>query len=77
MCALYLSYATLVTYVPVLGAEQVQFPCRVIFYGFLAGDEKNGSNWFLLILQKAKPSTKKEDCCLVLQDFTATYLLSL
>ena len=29
--ALHLSYATLVTYVPVLGPEQFQFPCRVIF----------------------------------------------
>ena len=37
-CAIYLSYATLVTYVPVLGAEKFQFPCRIIFDKFLAED---------------------------------------
>ena len=30
------------TYVPVLGAEQFQFPCRVIFESFC-------SNWFKLV----------------------------
>ena len=30
---------------------------------------KGWINWFLLILQTAQPSTKKESCCLVLQDF--------
>ena len=39
-----------------LGAEQFQLLCRVIF-----GDSaKTGLNWFLLILQTAKPPTKKE-----------------
>ena len=32
--AFYLSYATLVTYVPVFGAEKFQFPCGVISEGF-------------------------------------------
>ena len=41
-CAIYLSYATLVKYVPVLWAEQFQFPCRVFFDGFC-------SNWFKLV----------------------------
>ena len=40
MCALYLSHTNFVTYVPVLGAEQFQFPCGVIFDGFLAKDEQ-------------------------------------
>ena len=38
----YLSYATLMTYVPVLGAEQFYFPCRVMFDSFC-------SNWFKLV----------------------------
>ena len=45
----YLSYATLVTYVPVLGAEQFYFPCRVIFKGFC-------SNWFKLVSAQAQNS---------------------
>ena len=40
--ALYLSYATLMTYVLVLGAEQFQFPLIVLFGEFLAKDEKTG-----------------------------------
>ena len=36
--ALYLSYASLVHYVPFLGAEEFQFPWRQIFDGFLAED---------------------------------------
>ena len=40
--AIYLSYATLVTYVPVWGALQFQFQCRVGFDGFC-------SNWFKLV----------------------------
>ena len=55
----------LITYVPVLGAEQFQFPCRVIF----AISAKTGSNWVLLILQTAEPSIRKESCCYDLQDF--------
>ena len=46
--ALYLSYATSMTYVPVLTAEQFQLPCRVIYDGFPEEDEQTGSNWFLL-----------------------------
>ena len=38
----YLSYDTLMTNVPVLGAEQFQFPWRVIFGDFC-------SNWFKLV----------------------------
>ena len=53
----FLSYATLMSSVPVLGAEQ--FPCGVMFNRFLAEDGQTGSNWFLLILQTAKPSIKK------------------
>ena len=30
-CAICLTYATWLTYVPVLGAEPFQFPCKVIF----------------------------------------------
>ena len=37
MWTLYLPYAA---YVPVLGAEYFQIPCRVIFQGFLAEDEQ-------------------------------------
>ena len=55
MCALHLSYATLMTYVPVLGAEQFQFLCRVMFNDLA----QTGLNRFLLILQTAQPSTKK------------------
>ena len=40
--AFYLSYATLMTYVPVLGFDQFQFPCTVIFGDFY-------SNWFKLV----------------------------
>ena len=50
-CAQYLIYVTLVTYVPVLLAEQFQFQCREIFYKFIAvfffymaEDEQTGSN---------------------------------
>ena len=39
LCALYLSHTNFVTYVPVLGAEQFQFPCGIIFDEFLAEDE--------------------------------------
>ena len=41
-CAIYLSYATLVTYVPILGAEQFQFLYSVVFNSF-------SSNWFKLV----------------------------
>ena len=41
------------TYVPILGAKQFQFPCWVIFGNVYL-------NWFLLILQTAKISTKKK-----------------
>ena len=51
----FLSYDTLMTSVPVLGAEQFQFPLRVI----LAISAQTGSNWFVLILQTAKLPTKK------------------
>lgn len=37
MWTLYLPYAA---YVPVLGAEYFQIPCRVIFEGFSAEDEQ-------------------------------------
>ena len=47
----YLSYATLVTYVPVLGDEQ--FPFRVIFGSFC-------SNWFKLVSAQLPPKT---NCC--------------
>ena len=43
-----ISYVTLVTYVPVLGAEQFQLPCRVISDGFSSEDEQTGSNLYLL-----------------------------
>ena len=64
-----LSYATFVTYVPVLVAEQYQFPCRVFFDGFLAEDEQTGSNWFLLFLLKAKPPNKNKNLYHGHQDF--------
>ena len=41
--AIYLSFVTLVTCVPVLGAEQFQFPCRFVFNSFC-------SNWFKLVI---------------------------
>ena len=47
-CTVYLSYDTLVAYVPVLMAEQFQIPCRVISNGFLAENEQTGLYWFLL-----------------------------
>ena len=64
--AYYLSCATLMTYVPVLGAEQFQFPCMVIFDSFF-------SNWFLLSLQTAKPSDKKRYCRFHYQDYWYEY----
>ena len=48
-------------YVPVMVAEHFQVQCRIIFDRFLTEDEQTGSNWFLLIFQIAKPSTKKDD----------------
>ena len=48
MFAVYLLYATVMTYVPFLGAEQLQFPCRISLDGFLAKDEQTGSYWLQL-----------------------------
>ena len=48
-------HATFVTYVPVLCAEQLQFPCWVIFND----SAQTGLQWCLLILQTVKASTKK------------------
>ena len=36
---------------------------------FLQVSDQTGSNWFLLILQTAKLSTKKKSSCYSLQDF--------
>ena len=33
-------------YIPVLGAEQIKFLCRIIFRGFLANNEQTGFNGF-------------------------------
>ena len=62
---LHLSYATLVTYVPVLGAKQFQFPWNVIFNDFA----QTLLNWFLLLFQTAKPSTQKMKLCCCPQGF--------
>ena len=59
MCAFHLSHALLLVYVPVMGAEKIQFPCRVII-----GDYCSNSQTFLLT---AKLSTKKKSCCYGLQ----------
>ena len=64
--ALYLSYATLLTYVSILGAEQFQFLCNVFFfYGFF-------SNWFKLVPAhpwNSQTLNQKKNCCYHLQDF--------
>ena len=69
---LHCSYATLVTYVTVLGAEYFQFPCRVIFHN----TAQTGLNWFLLILQTAKPSTKKGKYGVVPKIFYVIFLFN-
>ena len=46
----------MVTYLPVLGAKQFQFPCRVIFTDFLQSMSKLVQTGFC----SAKPSTKKQ-----------------
>ena len=65
MYAFYLSYTTFMIYLPVLRAEQFQFPCKVIFSDFR-------SNWFNLVSANPPNSqtfNKKESCCYSLQDF--------
>ena len=54
--ALYLLYDTLLTYVPVSGLSNASFRAG----NFLAISAQTGSNWFLLIFQTAKLTTKKE-----------------
>ena len=53
----YLSYATLVTDVPIFGADEFKFLCKVIFDGFC-------SNWFLLVSaqpQNSQSFNQKKD----------------
>ena len=54
--AIYLSYANLVTYVPILGGEQFQWLCRVVLTFFA----QTGSDWFFSFSKYPNLQPKKK-----------------
>ena len=71
-CSLHLSYVPLVTYVPPLGAEQFQFPCRVCFNRFLAEDEQK-PKLVSAHPQNSQTVNQKKSCCWTDQYFSTEY----
>ena len=72
MFAHYLSYATLVTYVPVLGAVVYQFPSGVVFERFLSEDEQK-AKWVSAHLPNSK--TLNQNVCYGSHVFWMGYFL--